>query len=140
MLRLSVIGLVTGVLLGLLLVLLATATGDPLDVVLLDLSYIPVLSTFNTPIIQWLLHFLVAIIAAMAYRYIYLRVLPANFITGALYGLLTSLIYFVLQPLAAPELSGQLRPLVWWFAAHALYGVALHALTKFSFSRHNSFI
>lgn len=128
MIRMSLIGIFSGILLGVVLVFLSSATGYPLDVVLLDLSYIPILSAYNTPPIQWLLHLIVAVIAAIAYRRIYLRVLPANLGTGAVYGLLTSLIYFILQPLAAPELGGQIEPLVLWFSAHAMYGIILHVL------------
>lgn len=128
MIRMSLIGIFSGILLGVILVFLSSITGYPLDVVLLDLSYIPILSLYNTLPIQWLLHLIVAVVAAIAYRRIYLRILPANLGTGALFGLLTSLVYFVLQPLAAPELGGQIEPLALWFAAHAIYGIILHML------------
>ena len=125
MIRITLIGLISGLFLGLLLVLISAVTGYPLDTVLLDLSYIPVLNAYNEPFIQWLLHLFTAVIAAFVCAYIYFRVLPTNVVTGAIFGLLTSLIYFVLQPLAVQELSGQTGPILLWFAAHALYGIVL---------------
>ncbi|KEO82485.1 hypothetical protein [Tumebacillus flagellatus] len=123
-------GLGSGLFLGLALTLASRVSGYPLDTVLLDLSYVPVLSNFNTLFVQWAAHLLVALVAAWVYAKLTARLDVRSRRLGLVYGVLVSSIYFVLAPQAAPEL---MTPFSWeayllWVAFHMLYGIVLEKL------------
>ena len=122
-------GLISGTLLGLLLGLMRLITGYPLDRILLDLSYLPLLAPFNNSIVQWTAHLLTALAIFYLYERIVLRVLPRRLSTGVLYGSLVSLVYFALAPLAAPEVGAAAAPFLPWWLCHAVYGALIHFMT-----------
>lgn len=129
--RILAVGSATGVLLGVLLVLLQQGTGYPLDRILLDLSYVPVLQDYNVFIVQWLAHLVIAVLVAAGYQVVY-RVIHQRskrafgYLGGLAVGLLTAQVYWVILPHVAPELHGVAAPFLYWLLAHAIYGVALH--------------
>jgi hypothetical protein len=123
-------GIATGFLLGLLMMIACFISGYQLDRILLDLSYLPLLSEVNIPLVQWVLHLLVAVVLAFLYAALTRRLGRRSPLTGILFGALVSLIYFPLAGQVAPHL---LSPFLWapfalWFAAHLLYGYLLEKL------------
>lgn len=123
-------GLITGTMLGLLLCLLRWITGYPLDRILLDLSYLPLLAPYNNGVVQWTAHLLTAVAVFYMYERIVQRVLPRRLATSVLYGSLVSLIYFALAPLAAPEVGAAAAPFLPWWLCHAIYGALIHFMTE----------
>jgi len=123
--RTLVVGLVTGLLLGLALSGLGWLTGYPFDLILLDLSYIPLAADYNVGWVQWAAHLVVALGVALFYRYAVLRLFGGGAWLGAVYGILSSLIYYVITPYVAPELTADLYSFALWAACHAGYGLLL---------------
>ncbi|MBL0386856.1 hypothetical protein JJB07_09345 [Tumebacillus sp. ITR2] len=128
--RILLAGLASGLFLGVLLVVLRRYTGYPLDAILLDLSYTPVLSDFNTPLLQWAMHLLVAVAVAFVYAKLTRGLTRRSPLYGLLFGALVSAIYFILAPLVAPNLINpfETAPFAIWVGAHLLYGIVLDKL------------
>lgn len=119
-------GIVSGIFLAILLLYADTKTGAPLSRVLLGVSFLPGLAQYHPWPVEWGIHLLTSVIIAFLYAWVFHRFLKPNPLSSALFGVVISLIYFILMPMTEPQLRTVPSAYGWWLLCHILYGESLY--------------
>lgn len=124
------VGLLSGIILGLFLKWIQYATGSLVYTLLLNIDFVPFLPDRLPELIEFALHLVVSVIIAWIYS-IWIRLSPHPWRYGILIGIASSLLFIPLTLMSdrVPAIT-DMTAYGYWLIGHLLYGLSLSLLAK----------
>ncbi len=139
------LGCATGTILGIVLWIVETTTGEKVYTLLMNIDFVPTLGDVAWPEwMEWVFHLLIACAIAIVYlAWIAFQTegeTSARWATSLLLSVMAAITYFPLTDLAVKETPAidDVSAILYWFLSHFIYAASLVKLDEWSSDRTQS--